>query len=481
MKFEYRFPDIGEGITEGILFQWLVQEGDPVKEGQSLAEVETDKVTAEIPSAKTGTVLELKFKKGDTINVGDVFVVIETEGGSAAAGETSKEAPADQTQNQDTAEDKAKPAEEKTQPAAMGSPEVPEEARKDELEEKEDVVEEETAGVVGEVEATSREIPPSNEGQEPAAAATVKGKALATPVARAMAKDLGVDINAVAGTGPNGRVMKEDIRQAAGSKSETKPLKPAQAKAESKAEAAKAAPAAEISDERIERIPLTSIRKSIAARMTESRFTIPHTTAMDEIDVTALDAFRKKYKEALEAEGVSLTYLPFIIKAVILVLKKYPEFNSELDEETSEVLLKHFYNIGVATDTERGLMVPVVKEADGLSVVELAKAIDDITGRAKENKVSLSELKGGTFSVTNYGSIGGQFGIPIINYPEAAVLGLGRIVKKPVVEGDEIVIRKVLPLSLSYDHRTIDGASGARFLNMLRDLLSDPEMLLLKS
>ncbi len=358
---------------------------------------------------------------------------------------------------------------------------MPEEARKDELEEKEDVVEEETAGVVGEVEATSREIPPSNEGQEPAAAATVKGKALATPVARAMAKDLGVDINGVAGTGPNGRVMKEDIRQAAGSKSETKPLKPAQAKAESKADAAKAAPAAAISDERIERIPLTSIRKTIAARMTESRFTIPHTTAMDEIDVTALDAFRKKYKEALEAEGVSLTYLPFIIKAVILVLKKYPEFNSELDEETSEVLLKHFYNIGVATDTERGLMVPVVKEADGLSVVELAKAIDDITGRAKENKVSLSELKGGTFSVTNYGSIGGQFGIPIINYPEAAVLGLGRIVKKPVVEGDEIVIRKVLPLSLSYDHRTIDGASGARFLNMLRDLLSDPEMLLLKS
>lgn len=418
MKFEYIFPDVGEGIMEGVLIKWLVEEGDSIKEGESVAEVETDKVTTEIPSARTGKVLELRFNKGDTINVGDVFIVIETG----------------------------------------------EEDKKQDLDEKEEVVEEETAGVVGEVIASSKEIPPSTEGQEVMPQSRKKKKILATPVARKMAKDLGVDITTIDGTGPNGRVMKEDIRKAAETKEEPK-------------EAVVVAS----SEEKVERIPLTSIRKTIAARMSESKFTIPHTTAMDEIDITALDKFRKKYKEVLMDEGVSLTYLPFIVKAVIIALKQYPEFNSELDEENNEIILKHFYHIGIATDTERGLMVPVVRDADKMSIVDLAKAIEDITSRAKENKIELKELKGSSFSVTNYGSIGGYFGIPIINYPEAAVLGLGRIVKKPVVEGDEIVIRKVLPLSLSYDHRTIDGASGARFLNTVRDLLADPNMLLLKS
>jgi pyruvate dehydrogenase E2 component (dihydrolipoamide acetyltransferase) len=202
---------------------------------------------------------------------------------------------------------------------------------------------------------------------------------------------------------------------------------------------------------------------------------------MDEIDITKLDEFRKKYKDVLVEEDVNLTYLPFITKAVIVALKQFPEFNSELDEENGELILKHFYNIGIATDTDRGLMVPVVKDVDRLSVVEIAKAIENVTTKAKENKISINELRGGTFSITNYGSIGGHFGIPIINYPEAAILGLGRVVKKPIVRDDEIVIAKVLPLSLSYDHRTIDGASGSRFLNVMKELLSDPDMLFLKS
>lgn len=470
MKFDYLFPDIGEGIHEGVLHEWLVQEGDFVKEGQPVAEVETDKVTAEIPSARTGTVQALKFKKGDTINVGDVFIVIETEGTEAAPAESGKGPEGGA----------AEPA--KAQAGAVteragdgGSQAVPAGATKQELDEKEEVVEEETAGVVGEVVASSREIPPSTEGREATPKAAETKKALATPVARQMAKDLGVDIDTVSGTGPNGRVMKEDIQKAASAG------RPAEAKTQPPAEARAVSPP-EVSEEgRVERIPLSKIRQTIAARMTQSRFTIPHTTAMDEIDVTALDEFRKKYKDTLKEEGVALTYLPFIIKAAIIALKQYPEFNSELDEENNELILKHFYHIGVATDTERGLMVPVVREADRLSIVELAGAIEDITGRAKANEVELKELKGSTFSVTNYGSIGGYFGIPIINYPEAAVLGLGRITKKPVVEGDEIVIRKVLPVSLSYDHRTIDGASGARFINTLRELLTDPEMLLLRS
>lgn len=432
MKFEYLFPDVGEGIAEGVLIKWLVEEGDSIKEGDSLAEVETDKVTTEIPSARTGKVLELKFNKGDTINVGDVFIVIETD-------QVDKK--------EDIKLDK--------------------EDKKQELDEKEEEVEEETAGVVGEVIASSEEIPPSTEGQVSQSKKSKK-KALATPVARKMARNLGVDINEVEGTGPNGRVMKDDIQNYADKSKATKKKPKEEIKSED-------------SHDSVERIPLTSIRKTIANRMSESRFTIPHTTAMDEIDVTKLDKFRKEYKGTLQDEGVSLTYLPFIIKAIIKGLKEYPEFNSELDEENQELILKHYYHIGIATDTERGLMVPVVKDADKLSIVELANAIEDITTRAKENKIELKELRGGSFSITNYGSIGGHFGIPIINYPEAGILGLGRIVDKPVVIDGEIVIRKILPVSLSYDHRTIDGASGARLINTLKELLSDPQMLLLKS
>ncbi|NLW39346.1 MAG: 2-oxo acid dehydrogenase subunit E2, partial [Tissierellia bacterium] len=234
-------------------------------------------------------------------------------------------------------------------------------------------------------------------------------------------------------------------------------------------------------EERIERIPLTRIRKTIAEQMKISRFTIPHTTAMDEIDITKLYEFRKKYKEKLKEENIHLTFLPFIVKAVVRVLKQLPEFNSSLDEEREELMLKHYYHIGIATDTDRGLMVPVLRDADKKSIIEIAKEIEDLSSRAKENKIELHELRGSTFSITNYGSIGGHFGIPIINYPESAILGVGRIVKKPIVKDDEIVIARVLPLSLSYDHRIIDGASGARFLNLLKELLEDPDLLLLKS
>jgi len=417
--FEFRFPDIGEGIHEGVIMKWLVNVGDNITEGDSVAEVETDKVTTEIPSPRTGKVMELKAKKGDKINVGQVFITIETGGDSI------------------------------------------------------EVVEEETAGVVGEVIASSEVIPSSTEGSISSAKIDKNIKILATPVARKLAKDQGVDINSVKGTGPNGRVMKEDINNA-------KDDVPKQ-NVESKVTPKVVKEPLSILDERIERIPLTRIRKTIAERMTQSRFTIPHTTAMDEIDITKLDDFRRKYKDILKEENVNLTYLPFVIKAVIVALKAFPEFNSSLDEEKEELVLKHFYNIGIATDTERGLMVPVIRDADRMSIIELARAIQDISTRAKENKVGLHELKGGTFTITNYGSIGGYFGIPIINFPESAILGLGRVVKKPIVKDDEIVIAKVMPLSLSYDHRIIDGASGAHFLNILKELLGDPDLLLIKS
>jgi pyruvate dehydrogenase E2 component (dihydrolipoyllysine-residue acetyltransferase) len=433
MKHEFRFPDIGEGIAEGTLTKWLVAKGDNINEGDSVAEVETDKVTTEIPASKSGTVSELKFEEGDTINVGDVFIVIDTEGGSV-----------------------------------------------EETEEKKEVVEEETAGVVGEVVASSDEIPASNEAEVSSKAKSdKKGKVLATPVARKLARDLGVDIQNVDGTGPAGRVMKEDIRNALEQKEKPKKFEKVK-RIEEYGEDVVERSESETSLGREERVPLSRIRQTIAEKMSESRFTIPHTTAMDEIDVTDLYEFRKKYKDKL-GEDVSLTFLPFIIKAVIRTLKEYPEFNSSLDEDKKEVILKHYYNIGIATDTDRGLMVPVLEGADKMSIVDIAKGIEDLSERARDNKLDLSELRGSTFSVTNYGSIGGMFGIPIINYPESAILGIGRIQEKPAVVDGRIVIRRILPLSLSYDHRIIDGASGAKFLNLLKDLLIDPEMLLLKS
>jgi len=430
MKFEFKFPDIGEGIHEGVITKWLVEEGSEIKEGDSVAEVETDKVTTEIPSPRTGTVLKLLAKKGDTINVGQVFVTIETEA-------TSEEA------------------------VSNGAPEV---------------VEEETAGVVGEVIASSEVIPSSTEGFEKKTEAISAEKVLATPVARALAKDLGVDINKIKGTGPNGRVMKEDIYNASRKETDNEPEEKAKLTDKAVSAILQTAPG-----EKVERVPLTRIRKTISEKMTQSRFTIPHTTAMDEVDISKLYDLRKRYKDSLKDEDVNLTYMPFVIKAAISALKELPEFNASLDMEKDELILKKYYDIGIAADTDRGLMVPVIREADRLSIVQLAKAVEDISTRAKNNTIELAELKGSTFTITNYGSIGGYFGIPIINYPESGVLGLGRVTKKPIVRNDEIVIAHVLPLSLSYDHRIIDGASGARFLNIVKELLSEPELLLLKS
>lgn len=440
MRFEFQFPDIGEGIHEGIITKWLVKEGDLIKEGDSVAEVETDKVTTEIPSPKTGKIVELRANNGDTIHVGDVFVVIDTDG----------------------AADEESPVE-----------------IKDTLKEKKEIVEEENAGVVGEVIASSEVIAPSDESNSRSENKDEVKKALATPIARKLAKDLSVDINQIVGSGPNGRVMKEDIIKA----SEKLQVGKQEVAIDEKVKTAPKAKEEKISieDEKIERVQLTKIRKTISDKMTQSRFTIPHTTAMDELDVTELYEFRKRYKDSLKEEEINLTYMPFIIKATIAVLKKMPEFNSTLDEENDELILKKFYHIGIATDTDRGLMVPVIKDADRLSIVELAKKVDEISNKAKNNQIELKDLKGSSFTITNYGSIGGYYGIPIINYPESAILGVGRIVQKPIIKNDEIVKAWILPLSLSYDHRIIDGASGARFLNMMKELLENPEVLLLKA
>lgn len=432
MRYIFRFPDIGEGITEGTIIKWHVEKGQKVKVGDILVEMETDKVVAEIPSPRDGVIVERFGKEGDVIKVEDPLVEIEIEG---VEGEEAR-----------------KLAQEKPAPPH------------------DEEVEEEGFGVVGQIEVAGDAafLPASQEGLERKEEQKGKtGKVLATPVARAMARELGVDIQQVKGTGPAGRVTKEDIqnfykRQQQGAESSVKELM------ETKIEP------------KIEYLPLTQIRKTIARNMIVSKTTAAHMAVFEEVEISRLMEIRASQKEKFASMGLKLTYLPFIIKALVLALKKYPVMNAELDMENNRIVLKKFYNIGIAVDTEDGLVVPVIRDADQMSITELVMKLDEFSRKARERKLSLEDLKGGTFTITNYGSIGGIFGYPVINYPQVAILGIGRILKTPVVRDDQVVVGHVLPLSLSVDHRLVDGGTATRFLNEIMAYLSDPVSLLME-
>lgn len=411
--YEVKFADIGEGIHEGVIFKIVVSVGEHIEDGDTLYLVETDKVTAEIPSPVSGEIDAIHFNVGDTIHVGDVIMTID-----------------DHEDHEEHEEQGAEVVHE--------------------------IVEEQgSTSVVGDLEISSEVIASSEEITEKKA---VRKKVLATPVARKLAKDLNIDIQTIKGTGPAGRVMKSDILQHQKPVEETIVSKPVQTG---------------------NRVAMSQIRKSIAEHMTKSKFTIPHTAVMDEVDVESLVQYRNEVKLLARQKDVKLTYMPFFIKAVVRALKEHPIMNASLDEEHSEIIMHQDIHIGIAVDTPYGLMVPVIKHADQLSLLELAKKIEDLSSRAQEKALTLDEIHGSTFTLTNYGAFGSSFGVPVINYPEAAILGIGMIDKKPVVEEDEIVIRHRLPLSMSFDHRIIDGGDAGRFMITLKSLLVNPDLLLL--
>jgi pyruvate dehydrogenase E2 component (dihydrolipoamide acetyltransferase) len=424
MPFEFKFPDIGEGLTEGEIVRWLVKEGDEIKEGQPLVEVETDKALAEIPSPRTGVVLKILAKEKEIVKVGQVIVVFGEKGEKA-------EAPA---------------------PKAEVTPQRP------------------SVGVVGELEEAPEEIPAVAMKAESAKPGLVSDHALATPAVRSLAKELGVSINRVKGSGSEGRVLEKDVRGVAEGK-------------EKPAEEAKVPKKAKKYDMYgyIEHIPLRGVRRSIAKAMVKSKYTAPHVTTMDEADVTELWKIREKEKKVAEGKGIKLTILPFITKAVIAGLTEHPYLNATLNDEDEEIILKKYYNIGFATDTPEGLMVPVVKNANDKSILRLAEELTKLAEKARNRTVDLADLKGGTFTITNYGSLGGIYGTPIINYPEVAILGVGKIKEMPVVKDGKIEIRKILHLALSFDHRVVDGAEAARFLNAVIARLEDPDLILLET
>ena len=420
MSYEFKFPDIGEGLTEGEVVRWKVKEGEEVKEGQPLVEVETDKALAEIPSPRTGVILRLLAGEKEIVKVGQVIVVFGERG----------EAPA--------------PASPPPKPGSVG--------------------------VVGELEEAPEEPAVPQVKAPPEQPPSAGPHALATPAVRAMARDRRVDIEKVRGTGPGGRVMERDIREAGAGKAgppepEKKPVKVKKFDFYGY----------------IEHVPLRGVRRAIAKAMVKSKYTAPHVTEMDEADVTALWRIKEKEKKNAEKKGVKLTVLPFIIKAVIAGLKEHPYLNATLDDENEEIILKKYFNIGVATDTPEGLLVPVVKNANEKSILQLAEEMTRLAEKARTRTIDLADMKGGTFTLTNYGALGGMYGTPIINHPEVAILGIGKTKEMPVVKDGKVEVRKMMFLSLSFDHRVVDGAEAVRFLNMVIARLEDPDLILLES
>ncbi|MFO7273484.1 MAG: dihydrolipoamide acetyltransferase family protein [Bacillota bacterium] len=434
MTYEFKLPDVGEGLHEAELLRWLVKEGDTVAEDQPIMEVQTDKATVEITSPVSGRVVKLLGQPGDILRVHSVVVIFDVgaDGAAQPAGEAA-------------APTAAAAAVGAAAPAAPAPPAAPRPAQ-----------------------------------PEAPAPAAPQRRALATPATRRLARELGVDIHAVPGTGPAGRVTSEDVRAfAARSQAAAQGQEAAPTPAEAAAPAAAAPTARSEADQ--ERIPLRGIRKVIAERMVKSKYTAPHVTAVEEVDMTELLAFRAQAKELAARKGIKLTFMPFVIKAVVAALREFPYLNASIDDEAQEIVLHKRYHIGFALDTDAGLLVPVIKDADRKPVFAIAKEMNDLIARGREGKLAPDEMRGSTFTISNQGSIGGLFFTPVINYPEVAILGIGKTADRPVVRGGEIVIRKVAHLALSFDHRLIDGGMATRFLQRVAELLSDPTLLMMEA
>ncbi len=402
MAREFKLPDIGEGVHEGEVTKWFVKEGDAVKENDPVVEVMTDKVTVQIPSPVTGTILERRAKEGEVVKVGQVLVVFGEPGEALPPPSAAPAAP---------------------RPAAPSPPPT---------------------------------APPS---------AAPPGEVLAAPAVRRLANELGVDLTQVRGTGPGGRILESDVRAA----------KAGRAAATPSVESAVAVPATPAAAE--ERRPIHGLRKRIYEKMAKSKATAAHFTYVEEVDMSHLVSLRDRLKEAAERKGVHLTFLPFIIKATIAGLKEFPTLNASVDDERQEIVVKGYYNMGIATATEQGLTVTVVHDADKMNLWALSREVERLANAAREKRLTLRDVQGSTFTITSLGKEGGILATPIINWPEVAILGVHKIEKRPVVRDDHIVVRDMMYMSCSFDHRVIDGHVGAAFVQTVRNYLEHPAML----
>jgi pyruvate dehydrogenase E2 component (dihydrolipoamide acetyltransferase) len=416
--YKFKFADIGEGIHEGKILEYNFKVGDMIKEGETLVVIETDKVNAEIPIPVDGKIIELGPKEGEIVHVGDILAVIDD---GTTDNKISQETPDEENENDE-------------------------------------------AGVVGKLEVSEEIIASATSDEENLGK---NERVLATPVARKLANDLNVDINKIKGTGEHGRVLRTDIENFNnnGSISTVSSKKIETPKIQT------------LESDRREKI--STLRRSVVKAMTLSKQIIPHTTLIDELDVTELVKFRENYKERAKTEGVKLTYMAFIIKALVTTINDFPVFNSSFDHENEEIIYRANINVGIAVDTPDGLIVPNIKNADKLSLFEIAQEVDRLATLAKERKIQLNDLQNGTITITNFGAFDAISGTPVIKYPEVAILGIGKISKKPIVINNEIVIGDIIPLSLTFDHRIIDGADGGRFMMTFKKYLKDPLLLLM--
>lgn len=447
MAYEFRLPDIGEGIHEGEVVKWFVAKGDKINEDDTLLEIQNDKAVVEIPSPVTGTVEEILVEEGKVAVVGDILIRFDAPG---------YEHPHVEEEGKEETEAQVQATAEAGQPIEKA------EVKKEQPETKE----------------TS-----STKGQ---ASDTATKRVIAMPSVRKFAREQEVDIQQVQGSGKNGRILKEDIEAflSGGQQDVAQPAQETQTVEEAVSEEKVTAPAAPVvleGDFPETREKMSGIRKAIAKAMVNSKHTAPHVTLLDEIDVTELVAHRKKFKAIAAEKDIKLTYLPYVVKALVSTLREFPQLNTSLDDEKEEIVQKHYYNIGIAADTDRGLLVPVIKHADRKSVFAISEEITTLAEKARDGKLSPAEMKGASCSITNIGSAGGQWFTPIINHPEVAILGIGRISEKPVVKNGEIVAAPMLALSLVFDHRVIDGVTGQQALNHIKKLLGNPELLLMEA
>lgn len=465
MAVEITVPVLGEGVESGDVLEIFVQEGDVISPDDGLIELETDKATVTVPATSGGKVVKVHVSEGQTVKVGDPIVSVEPSG-AAAQPAAPTDAPAAQApaEPEKTPEPESSEPETPEPPVAEPTATAPNPAPKPAAEP--------TATPSSPVTTpTPAEAPVASAVQESATTAPSSngGVIAAGPAIRRLAREVGIDLATIKGTGPGGRITREDVMQAV------------RGCAQRQASGASAAPAGETDGHgpvRIEKMP--RIRQTIARKMHESWTTVPRVTNFDDADVTALEEIRQNSKKDYAARNIKLTSMPFIIKAVAMALKSHPVVNASVDLEAGQIIYKEYVNIGIAVDTDRGLVVPSLRNADKLPIPEIARQLSEIAQKARDNTFSVEDLRGSTFSISNLGAIGGTYSTPIINTPETAILLIGRSRKLPVVmEDDSIRVRLMMPLSLSYDHRLIDGGAAARFLNEVIGYLEAPSRLLL--
>ena len=415
---EFKLPELGEGVYEGELVRWLVKPGDSVKDDQPLCEIMTDKATVEVPSAFVGKVSSLHAKEGETVAVGQLLIKFE------GSGKASAEAPK----------------------ASHGA---------------------------SHASGPKKEAPPTAAApagaQSGAMSAGASSSVLASPSTRRLAREKGIALDSISGSGPHGRVLREDLERGGSSGGGASP----------------AMHRVSVPSGGETRMPFRGLRKKIAEKMRLSKDKAAHFTYVEEADATELVRLREQAKEIGAAQGTKVTYLPFVMKAMVAALRQYPTLNSELDEAKGELIVKHYYNIGLSIQTEDGLTAPVVKNVEHKTLLELARDIQGLVDRARTKRLTLEDFQGSTITLTNAGSIGGLFATPVINYPEVAILGFNKIFKKPVVKTvngrDEVVIRDWTYFSISLDHRIVDGAVGAEFMKTFIRYIENPSLLLLES